>query len=205
MGAGFQSGASGQNVVDEKHVLAFQFLGVMHFKDVFHVLETLFRRFFGLCVGINRPDEEFVTDGDACHFGDALGNHQALVVAALLLALGMQWHWNQIVNSLKKRCFLDAIAQLLTEKNTRFLVAFVLQLVDEVLHLARLGKKEASCDSMKLDPALKGLGQRIVGVELVARLWQQVAAFQANSFFVFEQRLSTGSTHAGIEQIEDVM
>ena len=58
----------------------------------------------------------------------------------------------------------------LTEENARIRVAFVLQFVDDMLHLARLGEEETSRDRMEFDSPIKSLCQRIFGIQFVARL-----------------------------------
>ena len=117
----------------------------------------------------------------------------------------MQRHGYQIVNVLKQRRVFDGFAQLLTEKDARLFVASIFQFVNEVLHLTRLGKEETSRNSVKLDPSIEGLCQWVVRIELIARLRQQVAAFQANDLLILELGLATSGTHTRIEQVEDTM
>ena len=65
--------------------------------------------------------------------------------------------------------------------------AFVFQLVDEVLHLARLGKKETSRHGMETYTTVESLRQRVVGVQLIACMGKGVTTFEANRFLIFEQ------------------
>ena len=117
----------------------------------------------------------------------------------------MEWHGDEVVDALKQRSLLEGFAQLLTEENACRLVAFVFQLVDEVLHLARLGEEEASRHGMKPDTAIERLCQWVLWVEFIAGFGQKIAAFQADCVLIFEQRLTAGGAHARVEQVEDAM
>ena len=154
---------------------------------------------------VHGTDEVFVGDGDAGYFVDTESNHQALVVASLFLTLGMQRHRYQVVDALEERCVLDAFADLLAEKHPCIFVAFVFQLVDDVLHLARLGEKESGSDGMETHTTIEDLCHRVVGVEFISCARQGIAAFQANGVFILEQRLATSGANARIKQVEDAV
>ena len=205
LGARFQSSACSQHIVDEKHMLSGKLVGKAHLKDVLHIIETFISRFMGLCIRVNSTDKVFVDNGDARRFMDAEGYHEALVVAALLLALGMQGDGNDIVDALKERLVFDALSDLFAEKHSSVFVAFVFQLVDKVLHFARLGEEKARGGGMQANTAIERLHDGVVGVVLIARARQGVAAFQADGVLLFEQRLATGSADAWIKEVDDAV
>ena len=67
------------------------------------------------------------------------------------------------------------------------------------------GKEKAGRHSVKFHSSVKDLHQRIVGVQLIARAGQGVAAFEAYRFLVLVQRVATGGANTWIKQVEDAM
>ena len=64
----------------------------------------------GLSLGIDPSDQVFVTYRNTGHLMDATGDHQALIIAALPLSLGVKRHGDEVVDALEQGCVFDALS-----------------------------------------------------------------------------------------------
>ena len=160
--ARFEGGSGGYYVVDEEYVFSGKGVGFGEGELVADVLPAVETAFLGLCLGEFGADKYVGADGFSKGLGNALGNFLALVVAAFFQFFGVQWHRNKVVDVVETMAFGEGRAQLSAHKNAEFLVALVLDAVQNSLHAAFLGKRQQGGGGLYLHSAPKNLFNGIV-------------------------------------------
>ena len=134
MGAGFQRGSCGYYVVDEQYVFSGEGVGFGEGEFLADVLPAAETTFLGLSLSKFGAYQHVGNHGSVEFLGYAFGNLLTLVVATFFQLFGVQRHGHKVVDVVETVAFGEGGAELSAHKNAEFLVALVLDAVQNSLH-----------------------------------------------------------------------
>lgn len=133
VGAGFEGGAGGDDVVGQQDVFLCVAFGVDEFENVFYVFPTLCFCLPGLGGGVDCAYEISGRKGEGCGLGQSEGDCFGLIVGSFFEFIGMQGYGNDDLDGLDEGASCQVVSEESSQKDADLFFVAVFELVDEWL------------------------------------------------------------------------